>query len=633
MIQKTIERRLFDKKRSRQSFFGILLKSHMTIAAIGIGALLIAIITISLQARSAQLLSARAIPVSQASASVLRGIQHSLASMRGWVSLSDEYFIGDWQKVWEENIDPAVQELRQLGSSMHLPGFEKRMAELSLLLTELHESQWWIFEIAQTPGNEPAKLLHQFEIDPVILTLDRIIHSLLDAEKGTLTAALHDSDRNTLHDTALFYYVVRAQMQKIIFRGEIDLEKTYLYNLHMLKSSVAKLSQVLIGNKRLDDLMLHLQQELGVLEKVSVEAIAIRKSNTWNVSRHLMETETVPLAKRVVKVVDTMVSDTNRLMTRQAETTARIGTFASIGLSILLIVLLIVSVIFSRNRAAVLSKPVFTLAKAARQLAAGELSRDIAVNSNDELGDLTRSFNFMRKELKDNQERMLRQEKLAAIGKLSGSVAHDIRNPLGAISNSIYFLGLISTKETNTQITEHISLMQQEINRANGIITDLLDFSRDKEPDFSSGNANDFLQQIVEKFDFSPQIKVNLELDQDLPTILFDDSQLQRVISNLLTNASQAMVDGGQLGIHSDHNKDSIMITVSDSGDGIEEESLETIFEPLFTTRATGVGLGLSIVKDLVARHHGNIEVKSVKGQGSTFTICLPREQRPVKKS
>lgn len=265
------------------------------------------------------------------------------------------------------------------------------------------------------------------------------------------------------------------------------------------------------------------------------------------------------------------------------------------------------------------------LAHAARQMANGTLTHDIPASSDDELGELTHNFNSMRRELQNSERLLLRQQKLATIGQLSGSVAHDIRNPLGAISNSLYFLKLISDDGTDARIREHITIMESEIRRAVTIINDLLDFSRDNTPNFSLEDLNILLQQLVTTLSFPHKVVPVLQLDEELPLVSCDLSQVERIFSNLIQNGQQAMPSGGTLSICSSHDDNSVIIAVTDTGHGLDKKEMKLIFEPLFTTRASGVGLGLSIVNDLVKKHQGRIEVKSVKDAGSTFTVFLPR--------
>jgi signal transduction histidine kinase len=613
------------KKKSRQSFFKHLLWSHMTIVAIGGFSLFIGLVAIFIQNRNITVLSRNLIPVTQATASVLHGVQQSLASLRGWVSLNESEFIKEWYSVWEDEIDPAVIQLEQVGAQIDLPKFSQRMTELSNLLTELKESQWWVLEIAQTLGNEPARVKYVFEIQPVLSAVHEMIFNVFHTSETTS----HIIDKEQIHNIVIFFYEIRDMLEKIIFHGEIGLEEQYRYHLQMLRHNVSELPKTFPGNEAFDEFVAFYKREIKTLEIVSMEAIAMRKSNNWNVIRHLMETETVPLARRVVRVMDTITRDVDYMMKKQTTVTARTGLLATWGMSGLLFVMLFTAYIISRNRAKALSEPVITLALAARQLAAGTLLEDIFPQDDDELGDLTQSFNTMRQDLQLTQNRLVRQERLAAIGKLSGSVAHDIRNPLGAISNSVYFLNLICNKEkvTDDKVKKHLSLMEDEIDRVNEIINDLLDFSRENAPQLSRGDLNNTLEQVLSGFDFSGKITIELNLDSGLPPIAFDPSQMQRVFHNLINNAGQAMPDGGNLHVQTGHDESVVWVRINDNGDGIAMENLNTIFEPLFTTKAKGVGLGLSIVKDFINKHHGSIKVESIEKRGSTFTLHLPRHE------
>jgi signal transduction histidine kinase len=227
-------------------------------------------------------------------------------------------------------------------------------------------------------------------------------------------------------------------------------------------------------------------------------------------------------------------------------------------------------------------------------------------------------------DLKKAQEVLLQKEKLAAIGQLSGSVAHDIRNPLGAIKNSIYFLNLISNDSTDDKVKEHLKLMEMEITKASDIINDLLNFSRENEPIMVEGQINNTISDLLKGFTIPKKITVETELDPMLPMLLFDALQIQRAFYNLITNAFQAMVAGGLLKISSSKSDGFIKVQVQDSGTGISPEALENIFDPLFTTKSKGVGLGLTIVKTFVEKHNGLVEVSSEVEKGTTFTVKLP---------
>lgn len=228
------------------------------------------------------------------------------------------------------------------------------------------------------------------------------------------------------------------------------------------------------------------------------------------------------------------------------------------------------------------------------------------------------------KELKKAQLMLLKKEKLAAIGQLSGSVAHDIRNPLGTVSNSIFYLKKIGFEETDERVKKHIQIMDNELKRADEIITDLMDFSRQNVPSLVEGDVTNLIEKLICNLSVPDNIKLKTNFTPNVTPFPFDSSQLSRVFSNLIINAIQAMADGGELSISTQNQDESVFIGFTDTGSGISDENIEKIFEPLFTTKAKGVGLGLSIVKTFIEKHDGSIEVDSDIGKGTSFTICLP---------
>jgi signal transduction histidine kinase len=231
-------------------------------------------------------------------------------------------------------------------------------------------------------------------------------------------------------------------------------------------------------------------------------------------------------------------------------------------------------------------------------------------------------------ELRETQEQLVRQEKLAVLGQLAGGVAHELRNPLGIIKNAVYFLNMVMDA-SDPETEETFTILARQIRKANQIIDGLLDFARTKNPVRSEVDVNGLVREALSgnPAPDDAQIEIISHLDESLPTIQADPDQLERVFDNLILNALQAMPEGGQLVVRSEALRPSWMaVSVTDSGVGIPEENLEKLFEPLFTTKATGIGLGLALVKNLVEVNGGSIEVESngAPGNGSTFTVRLP---------
>jgi len=227
-------------------------------------------------------------------------------------------------------------------------------------------------------------------------------------------------------------------------------------------------------------------------------------------------------------------------------------------------------------------------------------------------------------ELREAQEKLLRQQKLATLGQLAGSINHELRGPLGNIKSGAYFLEM-AIDDPDEEVNETLELLQQEVDRAESIVSSLLNFVRTEEPQRESVDLNGLLNDLLDDVDISDRVKVFQEMEPDLPVISADPEQLRRIFRNLITNATEAMPEGGELTIETEAvDSNAVRAVVSDTGGGISEENQEKIFEPLFSTKSDGVGLGLALAQMLVEAHGGRIGVESDEGQGSTFTVRLP---------
>jgi len=226
-------------------------------------------------------------------------------------------------------------------------------------------------------------------------------------------------------------------------------------------------------------------------------------------------------------------------------------------------------------------------------------------------------------ERKRLQEALLKSERLAAIGQLASAVGHEIRNPLGVIKNSAYFLNMMLKDVADEKVVKHLKILEKEVNSANLIISDLLDFARKKPLTLVKTDLNETVKNTLSKITVPENIKVEIKLGE-ISKMLLDEERVQRVCHNLILNAVQAMPEGGKLAIQTTKQDDSAKLIVQDTGVGIPKEIVPRLFTPLFSTKAKGIGLGLVICKQIVEGHDGNITVDSRVGEGSTFTVKLP---------
>ncbi|ABQ27548.1 cache domain-containing protein [Geotalea uraniireducens] len=310
-----------------------------------------------------------------------------------------------------------------------------------------------------------------------------------------------------------------------------------------------------------------------------------------------------------------------------------------------------------------LAKPIRELENMARRVASGERDVQIRVHTRDEIGDLAGQFNEMTRTLTQREEDirelnrgleqkvqqrtaeleeknqllvktrqdLVRAEKLAAIGELAAGVAHEINNPMAIIRGNTELLQMSIPPEADNR--EEVDTIFQQMGRVERIVANLLKFARQEQKNLGTVFINRLLREILSQVGHQvPLSGINIreEYAPDIPEIEGDSDQVRQVFINLVINAVQAMPGGGDLtittGIDSEAGK--CEITVTDTGNGIALENLEQIFNPFFTTKAGGTGLGLSVSYGIIRDHGGRIEVRSEPEKGSMFRVVLPVKQR-----
>lgn len=233
-------------------------------------------------------------------------------------------------------------------------------------------------------------------------------------------------------------------------------------------------------------------------------------------------------------------------------------------------------------------------------------------------------------ELREAQENLVRQERLAVLGQLAGGVAHQIRNPLAAIMNASYVLKRHLSPGQHSDVAAAIRIIHDEVRHANIIITGLLDYARVRTPDRHPTSLRDLLERLLGSDWIPDSVQVTRELPADDPVnIDIDADQLTGAIANLVRNAVEAMPDGGKLRVALERDADEIRVTVSDTGAGISPQVRAHLFEPLHSTKPMGIGLGLVTARRFVEAHGGTIALResSESETGASFEIRLPSRE------
>src|SRR5271155_516315 len=284
--------------------------------------------------------------------------------------------------------------------------------------------------------------------------------------------------------------------------------------------------------------------------------------------------------------------------------------------------------------ASLVQRPMVELQEKIEQVSEGNLDVSVSFSQrNDEIGDLGRNFNHLTQQLRESREeierlhrtQMSRAEHLATLSELATGLAHELRNPLAGIAGVIEIVGrdLPATSPARAVVKD----VRLEITRISRTLTDLLETARPRRPEVRRSNLNTTVEHAVmlaRQQVLSRPIKIELQQAPDIPEVEHDSDQIHQVLLNLLLNAVQAMEKTGTVNVEIGSRDGYASVVVSDTGRGISPQNLPNIFRPFYTTKGDGTGLGLSLAHRIVEDHHGRIEVSSVVGKGSTFTVLLP---------
>jgi two-component system NtrC family sensor kinase len=343
-----------------------------------------------------------------------------------------------------------------------------------------------------------------------------------------------------------------------------------------------------------------------------------------------------PRTKKVLGVLDISLS--------LAATDKRIQEIKSTTILLMVITILTVSAIIVLFIQRAVYRPVRELAEGTTKVAAGDFDHSIPPRSEDEIGQLAKSFNTMTRRLKEVQYQLLQSEKLASIGKLSATIAHEINNPLNGILTYTKLIerkladGILKEEEI-PKFRSYLAIMERETERCSTIVRNLLDFARQREPslkpDVDINEVIDEALALLANQVALQEITVEKRYGQ-LPPLMADPMQLRQVFLNIILNSCEAMHNGGVLTVtttSSNKREKTVRVEIADNGVGINQKDIPKIFDPFFTSKEKGTGLGLSVVYGVINSHHGTIEVKSKVREGTAITIKLPVEVMATKMS
>jgi two-component system NtrC family sensor kinase len=342
--------------------------------------------------------------------------------------------------------------------------------------------------------------------------------------------------------------------------------------------------------------------------------------------------------KRIERLLDRVlagiVEEIGRHIQDLANEAQQDGTRATWILALLTVggVLVAGAVIVSINR---VLAPLKSLQQAVGKVAEGQMQTRIDVARQDEIGAVATGFNRMTAALAERDQMLIRSERLATTGKMAAQVTHEIRNPLSSLRlNAELLEEELHDVEKKTEASALLGAMQDEIERLTGITESYLRFARLPSPTPSFDNLNTLVESALEfmKSEIEERhILIDTDLNVALEPVLFDRSQIRQALTNLLRNACESMPDGGSLQVATLVNDDMVELRVSDTGGGVPAEAQDHIFESFYSTKKSGTGLGLPLVRQICQAHGGNASCLRTGKDGSTFVIALPGPQSEAK--
>jgi two-component system NtrC family sensor kinase len=377
----------------------------------------------------------------------------------------------------------------------------------------------------------------------------------------------------------------------------------------------------IVGEPAYDTMLYHLDRYRETLERLG--AIGADVDSSTMVRRLTLESELRRFGAKIVTEASNVV-DQERLRIHTWLKTAMVVAVAA-----LIVYLVFVGfIVFFITKQII--RPFSRFEGYTRRIAGGDFTLIMPARKyRDEFTNLAIALNYMLIQLNKHEQQLIQSRKMAAIGNLTAGIAHELNNPLNNISLTIEALIDEFDQWSTQEKLKMLHTVEAQIERAGATVANLLDFTRRDESSFEELNVNDVVKRTVTLM--ANEINLNditleMDLGNNLPTVVGSAHDLQQVFLNILLNAVQAMPDKGVLSIKSRADNHSVKVDIADSGVGIPAENLDRVFDPFFTTKEVGkgTGLGLSVSYGIMKKHHGQVSVTSEIGKGTTFSVMLP---------
>lgn len=550
------------------------------------------------------------VPTARASAEARTSLLAMQSNIRGYLALGDPKFRAAFRSAKQS----FESHLGELESTLPTQESHATVSELRELYGEWSKLPEQIFQEHDEPlRREPAKHLLVLEEHPRV---DRILTDLNQikkvAEQESFVRAVTEFERVFLEMVAeLRGYLVTLNPN---FKEDYEDARRRAEQAWM---KVEHEASELDGPAREQIARVaSIREEYLVLPKWLLEAA---EGDQARRDLYLLRTQNAPLTAKLDSLLGNIVQEQNAALANEIET----GNVNLESLEFETMSIVLITVVIGATLAYVFRSRIIQDINRRRQA-----ERAVTETQEELLAYQRRERQRIEQEVARLRDELVRKERLAVLGQLTGTVAHELRNPLATIRGALF---LIQKRTRNSELDLESPLERADTNiaRCDQIIEELLDYTRTRSLNLESTPMADWLNKTLKEYQFSETIKVRVELDADVE-VRIDQERLRRCLVNALNNACDAMADNESLGrdqqlvIAATADEAEVVIRISDNGKGIPADVMDKIFDPLFSTKSFGVGLGLSIVKDIVERHGGRVELESEEGVGTTTTIAIP---------
>lgn len=607
--------------------------SHIGIASIGL-IMLIAVILAATPFRiSVESLVSKKLPNVQNGLIAMVGIQKSLASLRGWVTIGENNFKITRKKAWEEDIWPTIDHLNKNIKNEQ----SKRVHELQKVLTELEYSQWWVEDVAGSTGNESARLILSRDLEPNTIAIQSIISALIDIEKTLQTGSGRKTLLGWMADFRFLFTRSEALIINFVDSGGSPLLESF--NERLIGATIAfenidKYSDGLNDDQQ--EYFLLLKEEFSAYKNIAGEIVSLRKSESWNVAHHLMKSETVPLAENAIKKLKELSENYASEMKAEILKINKTGKKVMIMIISSVILMIITAAVISNRSSDKIMRPIVLLTNAANDFAKKRTIREVKVDTNDEIGILTETFNDMTHSLKNNEDSLKRRTmELETSNKeledFSYAVSHNLHTPLRGIDGISRAILEDYEGKLDERGVENLKLLCENSKNMNDLIEALQKLSRvtRKEVTIEIVDLSELAKDITKKLKaVEPDRNIDIIIEDGL-VVKGDGEMLSIVLQKLLDNAwkftdkrPDAKVEFG-----SRQEEGQVVFFVKDNGVGFNMEYSNMLFNAFQRLHSVGeykgTGIGLATVKRIITRHGGKVWGEGKEDKGATFYFNL----------